>query len=269
MINISAAISGAGTNGGAEVGAWAALADHGIAITDPRGTSAGSITAAMIALGKTPAECKQIVMDADYASLIDYSYFTIPLRGSVASNGNVKAWLREITEDQLMEDCVTPLVTVSGNLVTQKPTYWRSWEVPKMPVWEAVYASMAIPFIFPPFLNEYVDGGTMDNLPVNELPAKGKRLALAVTSFTSDGPVTGLMDEALRLLSMMLEANVMQSMAYAKAQGVPVIELDVGRRGFLVRDMTMDDKQALYQIGYDAVSAWLESAPGKAWLTQS
>lgn len=265
MINIPAAISGAGTNGGAEVGAVAALADNGIQITRPVGTSAGSITAALIALGRTPAQCKQIVLDADYAELIDYSYLTVPGRWTAASNKNVIAWLREITEDQAMEDCAIPLVTVSGNLVTQTPMYWRSWEVPKMPVWKAVYSSMAIPFIFPPYLGEYVDGGTMDNLPVNQLPTMRKRLALAVTSFTSGEPVSGPVDQALRLLSMMLEANVMQSEAYAKSLGIPVIKLDVGRRGFLVRDMTRSDKETLYQIGYSAVTEWLGSAEGKAW----
>ncbi len=262
---IDVAESGAGTNGPLEVGAWAALWNAGYRPNSLECASAGSIVGALLALGKTPSDLKHIVMNADYASLINYAPLSIIGRWTLASAANVRAWLREITEDQIMADCQIPLTTVSSSLATQKPVYWRSHEVPQMPVWQAVYASMAIPFIFPPYLEEYVDGGVLDNLPVNQLPNSGRRLALMVTNHTPTGKPSGPVDEALRLLSMMLSANEEQACALAASKGVPVVKLDAKNMGFLDREQTPVQKVTLWQAGYNAVETFLATESGIRW----
>ncbi|MGC9239851.1 MAG: patatin-like phospholipase family protein [Acidithiobacillus sp.] len=265
MSLVEVAWSGAGTNGAAEAGAYAALEAHNILPIYTVGTSAGSIVAALAALGKTGAQMKEIVLDADYARLIDYQWWSIPGRWTLASARNVQAWLREITDEQQMQDCQIPLTTVTADLWEQRSVYWRSAEVPQMPVWQAVYSSMAIPYIFPKWLDRYVDGGTMDNLPVAELPGRHKRLALLATEVSTTGPVTGPIDEASRALSMMLSANVDQARVYARAMGVPVVCLPCGNLGFLDRHQTQSDKLRLWQAGYQAVEQFLASEEGKRW----
>ena len=265
---IEIAISGAGTNGAAEAGAVAALEDLGYPVRFSVGTSAGSIVAALVALGVPGRQMKQIILAADYAKLIDYQPWMIPFRWSLASAANVQAWLREITDGQQMRDCQIPLTTVSADLVEQRPVYWRSAQVPEMPVWQAVYSSMAIPYVFPKWLDRYVDGGTMDNLPVAELPGRGKRLALLATETSGTGPVQGPMDEAGRILSMLLSANVDQAKVYARAMGVPVVALPCDNLGFLDRHQTRNEKLGLWQAGYQAVMRLMESQEGKAWAAQ-
>lgn len=267
-LSFSLVISGAGTNGPLEVGAIAALYDSGLVPDSLIGTSAGAITSGLLALGKKPTDLKGIVLGADFKSLIDYQWWSMIGRWTLASNRNVLAWLDEITTGQEMQDVQIPLVTISGNLVTQKPTYWRSHEVPTMPLSNAIYASMAIPFIFPPYLGEYVDGGTVDNLGINEVPANMKGLALMVVEAGGVGPITGPIDQAGRLLSMMLSANVEQAQALASTRQIPVIPLNAGNKGFMDREMTQSEKSSLYQRGYEVAQAWIESEAGKAWLTQ-
>ncbi len=260
-------LSGAGTNGPLEVGAVYALYEEKLFPSYFVGTSAGSITAAMLSIGKQPSNLKDIVFDADFRMLIDYQWLSVIGRWTLASNRNVLAWLREITENKMMVDTHFPLTTVSGNLTTQKPFYWRSREFPTMPIHKAVYASMAIPFIFKPYLGEYVDGGTMDNLPVNEVPRHGKAIAFLVTESGGVGPITGPIDEAGRILSMLLEANEYQAKALAASRKIPVVVLRAGHRGFLDRDMSLSEKSELWYHGYRAVKDWLKSEEGLRWKT--
>ena len=263
---VAVAISGAGTNGAAEAGAIAALEDAHLDIDEVTGTSAGSIVAALIALGATGRQMRTVIMDANYANLIDYQWWSIMGRWTAASAGNVQRWLQLITRNQQMKDCALSLTTVTADLTTQKSVYWRASEVPAMPVWQAIYSSMAIPFIFPKYLDRYVDGGVMDNLPVAQLTASKRRLALLATEVCQTGPVTGPIDEAGRALSMMLSANVAQAKIYAKAVGVPVVELPCGNLGFLDRAQTLDEKRWLFSSGYRAVTQWLQTPEGKQWL---
>ena len=131
--------SGAGTLGALEVGATAALwtVTRPSALVD---TSAGSIVGGLIALGHGPSNLYDIVISADYAKLIPMNEWLFPARGYLASNRNVIAWLREITNDQTMADCQIPFTAICSDLYTGKARTWDSWLLPDMPVWEAIHA---------------------------------------------------------------------------------------------------------------------------------
>ncbi len=250
--------SGAGTLGGLEVGAQAAFWDAGNRPDFITSTSAGAIIGGLLALGKTPAEMRLIMLDADYEKLINYNPISPFRTSSLAGSANVQAWLREITDGQTMADTQIPLVTCSGDLSLQTAHYWRSWKVPDMPVADAIYASMAIPFIFPPYEGRFCDGGTVSNLSISELPGKSPAIALHVTEFTKPGVPTGLIDTVEAVVGLMLDANVTQAVALAKAKRVPVVSLPGGSVGFLDRGMTRSEKERLYQIGYETMQAYLE-----------
>ncbi|MHB1023979.1 MAG: patatin-like phospholipase family protein [Acidobacteriaceae bacterium] len=260
------AISGAGTLGSLEVGAVSALWTK----TRPSalvGTSAGSIVAGLTALGHGPADLYDIVISADYSRLIPFNKWLAPFRGYLASNGNVIAWLREITDNQTMADCRVPFTAICSDLNTGKARTWDSWLLPDMPVWEAILCSMSIPAVYPAYLDSYQDGGMVDNLGINYLPGKDKRIGLKVTEATAVGPVRGVLDQAQRDISMMLSASEQDMCLLAKATGIPIIRLPAGNLGFLDTGMTRAQKISLYQRGRDAVTAWMATAEGAKWLS--
>ena len=259
--------SGAGTLAPLHVGADMALEEAGIVPTVNAGASAGAIISACKALGKTGADMEQIVLDADFGKLIPLKPWTYPFRGYAASNANAVAWLREITRDQTMADCTSQLITVCGDEELQQTKMFNSALADgALPVWQAVLPSFSIPEVFPAWHGRYCDGGVMLNLPVIALPGAHQRLALRVTERSRTGPVKGWLDRRERLLDMMLLANEVGSVALARKEMVPVIDLPGGHTGFLDRTMTRGQKQRLIETGYNAVTKFLESSQGKKWL---
>ncbi len=262
------AISGAGTLGSLEVGAVTALWKY----TRPSalvGTSAGSIVAGLLALGHSPSTLYSEVMNADYARLIPMRPWLAPFRGYLASNRNAIAWLRKITDDQTMADCQIPFTAICSDLTTGKTRTWDSWLLPDMPVWQAILCSMSIPGVYPAYEGRYQDGGMCDNLGINYLPGKHKRLGLKVTEHTPIGPVTGLIHQAQRDISMMLSASEQDMVLLAKASGIPIVRLPAGNLGFLDTSMTRAQKEGLYQTGYETAQQWIESPAGKEWLAST
>ncbi len=260
------ALSGAGTLAALHVGAvnylWqytrpAILAD----------TSAGSIVAGCLATGMQPTEMKHVVLSADYRKLIPMNRWLAPFRGYLASTKNVRAWLLELTKGQFMEDCEIPFISICSDLQTGRVHTFTMQQNPGMYVADAILASMSIPDVFPPFHGRYVDGGVLCNLGIQYLPATARRrLGLRVTEAQTVGPVTGFVDEQERLISMMLSASEDDELLIAKALNVPVINLPGGNLGFLNQDMSAAQKAGLYQTGYEAAQAWIESPQGKRWL---
>ena len=261
------AISGAGTLAALHVGAVNALWQH----TRPDaliGTSAGSIVSGCLATGMTPTHMRQVVMSADYRKLIPMSPWLAPIRGYLASTSNARAWLLELTLGQSMADCEIPFTAISSDLNTGHVQTFGTASHPQMLVADAILASMSIPDVFPAFRGRYVDGGVLCNLGVQYLPKTGKRLALRVTEAHTAGPVTGFIDEQERLISMMLSASEFDEVTLARAYAVPVIDLPGGNLGFLNRGMTQPQKEGLYQAGYEAAQAWIDSVEGKQWAAQ-
>lgn len=262
------ALSGAGTLAGLHAGAVNYLWQY----TRPSimaATSAGSIIAGCLATGMQPAEMKHVVLSADYAKLIPINPWLAPFRGYLASTKNVRAFLLELTNQQVMADCEIPFIAISSDLNTGRVATFDMQKNPDMLVADAILASMSIPDVFPAFQGRYVDGGVLCNLGVQYLPGKHKRLGLRVSEAQTVGPVTGLVDEQERLISMMLSASESDEMLLAKSLNIPVICLPGGNLGFLNRSMTQAQKLSLYEAGYSAAQAWCNSAAGKAWLTQS
>lgn len=189
-----------------------------------------------------------------------------PFRGYLSSTRNVTAWLREITDDQTMADCEIPFTAICSDLWTGKAQTWDSWLLPDMPVWQAVLSSMSIPGVYPAYAGRYQDGGMCDNLGINYLPGKHKRLGLKVTEATTIGPVRGVIDQAERDISMMLSASEQDMVLLAKASGIPIIRLPAGNLGFLNTGMTRAQKTGLYAAGQTAVNQWMATPEGKQWL---
>jgi len=244
---------GAGCLGSIEVGAVAALWNLGVRPSFTVGTSAGSIVAGLLALGKQPAWLKTVVMSANYAKLIPMNPWMAPFRGYLASNQNVIAWLRDLTGDQLMGDCEIPFIAVCSDLQTGVARLWSSELTPDMPVWQAILASMSIPDVFPEFEGRYVDGGLVCNIPVQYLPGKNPRLGLMVHEYTKIGPVKGFIDKQSRLIGMGLSAGEHDIEAWSKSAHVPIIRLPAGHLNFLDTKMTQVQKQLLYEAGFKAV----------------
>lgn len=260
---ISLVLSGAGTYGSLEAGAALALYEKEIKPNELIGTSAGSIIAALIALGMTPYEFKDILISADYQKLIPFSdWSVIPFlwKGYMASNHNVIEWLIKITNNATVRDLVIPLTTVTTDLYAGKTVAIKSLEMDRnKPIWEMILPSMSIPDIFPAYENRYVDGGVADNLGINFMSAKSDiKIALRVNEPLIYKETNSIIARQKRLLSIMLSTSEVDMMILGQHLHVDLINLPANGAGFLDTTMSKMEKIKLYETGYEAVNNFFE-----------
>lgn len=169
-------LSGGGARGFAHLGVVRALREHGVPIDLAGGTSMGGILAAGVAADWTDAE----LVERFRRSFVDtnpLADFTLPLVSLVAGR-KVGRLLRREFGDIDIEDLPLPFFCVSSNLTTGQIAVHQHG-----PLWRWLRASVAIPGVLPPVFHAgqvFVDGGTMNNLPVDVMRARGRGPVIGV-----------------------------------------------------------------------------------------
>jgi predicted acylesterase/phospholipase RssA/CRP-like cAMP-binding protein len=169
-------LSGGGARGFAHIGALAELEDDGIEVDRYGGCSMGSLIAAMAAAGWSP----QTIRDRCHDELVRRSPFndyTIPRVALIRSRKAGRMFDRLFGE-LTIEELAKPLFTVSADLLSSRLVIHRRGSVI-----EAVGASMSIPGLAPPLPRSgrlLVDGGVLNNLPVDAMADAGEGPIVAV-----------------------------------------------------------------------------------------
>ena len=178
------AFEGGGVKGVAYCGALHELDSQGIlpAVTSVAGTSAGAITAALVAAGYSPKELTDAMLDLDFGSFEDgelegpvrviehYGWyrgqaFLKWMRNQIeAKLGSPDATFRELGTARQMD-----LRVVATNLSTRSAQVFSMANTPDVPIAEAVRMSMSIPLFFAAVTYNgavHVDGGAVWNYPI-------------------------------------------------------------------------------------------------------
>jgi predicted acylesterase/phospholipase RssA len=169
-------LSGGGARGFAHIGALAELEDGGIEIDRYGGCSMGSLIAAMAAAGWST----QSIRDHCHEELVRRSPFndyTIPRVALIRSRKAARMFDR-LFGGLTIEELAKPLFTVSADLLSSRLVVHRRGSVI-----EAVGASMSIPGLAPPLPRSgrlLVDGGVLNNLPVDAMADAGEGPIVAV-----------------------------------------------------------------------------------------
>lgn len=192
---------GGGVKGIAYGGALERLEEIGIldSIERVAGTSAGAITAALLAVGYSPKEISKIISETDFKKFEDNTFLYVRdiirlIRDFGWNRGDVfEKWLgglikaktgnenftfinlyTKITEDTIINGDTTKyknLFVICSNITQQKAEVLSHETVPLMSIKQAVRMSMSIPIYFAATKNSQkdiiVDGGVTLNYPVN------------------------------------------------------------------------------------------------------
>lgn len=180
-------LSGGGARGLAHIGVVKALRQANIPIDAVGGTSLGAILGAGVALEWTHDE----LMDRFRRTFVDsnpLNDYTLPLM-SLVSGRKVTRLLREGFGELMIEDLPLPFFCVSSNLTTGRLAVHRTGLL-----WRWLRASVAIPGVLPPIFHQgevHVDGGAMNNLPVDVMREVGRGPVIGVDvgadrAFTAD-----------------------------------------------------------------------------------
>jgi NTE family protein len=162
-------LAGGGARGFAHIGIIKALREAGVPFDQLGGTSMGAIIAAGLAL-EWNLEEMTTRMRSVFVDDNPLSDFTYPLIALVRGR-KVSARLRENFGEICIEQLPLPFFAVSSDLTTGRIHVHRDGRL-----WRALRASVALPGILPPVTYHghlLVDGGVMNNLPVDVMREQG------------------------------------------------------------------------------------------------
>lgn len=167
---IGLTLSGGGLRGIGHIGAIKALEEHGIKPAMLSGASSGAIIGAFYAAGYTPDEMLSIALKSSFFSR---SSLRFRVSGFFNPDFLVKLISEYIPQDSF-EALKMPLYVAVTDIVKGRTEYLHQGDL-----YNALIASASVPFVFP-YVAEgekmYMDGGIMNNLPIEPIRKKCTRL---------------------------------------------------------------------------------------------
>lgn len=230
-MKIGIALSGGGIRGIAHAGVLRALEENGIKIDIIGGTSCGSMVASLYAMGYTPhyiyilfkryakdiaaLNTKPIISGLQSHFFKSKKVFSSLKDGEIIETVYNKLALRKGIKN--VNEIQMPLVIPSVD-ITESKEYVFTNSIPEntedklqyitdITVGKAVRASSSFPAVFNPCLmgtHAFMDGGALDNVPVNEVRKQGADKVIAV-KFDAD-PVdenSNIMDIVMKTIDIM------------------------------------------------------------------
>jgi predicted acylesterase/phospholipase RssA len=175
--SIGVVLSGGGARALAHLGVLQELHAAGLRFDRVGGVSLGSIAAALVAAGLTPDEMLAS-FERNFMERNPSNDYVLPAY-SLVRGIKTRRLLHAELGDRRIEELPLRFFCVSCDLIGRKAVVHRLGRLV-----DAVYASLAIPGVFPPVATKdgklLVDGGVLDNLPVETMASKGEGPVIAV-----------------------------------------------------------------------------------------
>ena len=193
-------LAGGGTKGAYEVGAWKALRELGIDITAIVGTSIGAINGALF-LQNDFDKVMELYDNIKFEDLVKISEDNKMSEGSIFSAANIVKFTKEFAKNKGLEN--TPMrelmdkyidvdkvynSKVSYGMVTtaldkkEQTIEVFKEDIDKSQLYDYILASACFPIFKPQQIGDkkYLDGGVVDNVPINMLLNKGYKDIIVV-----------------------------------------------------------------------------------------
>lgn len=240
---IGLALGGGAARGFAHVGVIQVLEEAGIRPSYVAGTSAGSLVAALYASGMQGAQLKQVAVAMQEAAITDW---LLPIFNRGALKGDALAqYVNQQVQGRSIENMSLPLGIVATDLRTGEAVVFRRGNTGT-----AVRASSAVPGVFLPVRigeREYVDGGLVAPVPVQQARQMGANFVIAVD--ISSDPQTGETGDVFKILlqTFTIMGRSINALALRQADVVVRPSLNgVGSADFASRERSIEQgRQAM------------------------
>lgn len=168
-MKLSLCLSGGGARGVAHLGLLQKIKEnYDIEYAAISGCSAGSIVGAFIAAGYAPIDVLEIFQNTEF-----WKHFRPSFKGGFLNLNKFKTLFDKYLPANI-EDLKTPFHACVTNLETGKAEYLNTGNI-----FDSIMASSTIPLLFSPNTingKHYVDGGLVNNLPIEPLQAYGEKI---------------------------------------------------------------------------------------------
>lgn len=198
---IALVLGGGAARGFAHVGVIRILEREKIPIDLIVGTSVGSLIGAIYADARSSFDLEFTAFKLEKDDIFDFSVFS-STTGPVKGDRLEEFVLKKLSKANI-EELAVPFAAVATNLNTGRQVVLDKGSIAK-----AVRASSAIPGVFTPVVYQnatLVDGGVVNNVPVDVARAKGADLVIAVNIGKNvvNWNVTNIVDITLQAVNIM------------------------------------------------------------------
>ncbi len=243
---IGIVLSGGAARGFAHLGVLKALNELNLKPGIISGVSAGAIAGAFYADGYQPEEITEMLSGR---KITEYFRFTVPRYGLFKASGLIEL-IRKNLRAETFDELKIPLIVTVTNLNKGMPEYITSGNLT-----DAIIASSSIPVAMEmKMMNamQYVDGGIMDNMPVNPLLNRCKKLiGVHVNPVRTVESIRGVKLIAERVFHLMAARDVNEK---KKLFDIFIEPEDLKDYGFL----DVGRAKEMVTIGYEATMKMLE-----------
>jgi len=193
------ALAGGAARGLAHIGALKAIEESGLPVSAVAGTSMGAIIGSLWASGMAAEEILRLARKTSWLRLINFRP-----TGGLLSTGKLRDFLARYLPAEFAE-LERPFAAVATDVVRGRSVYLHEGDLPS-----AVLASAVYPGLFSVIERgglRLIDGGVLDNLPVDAARFLGSEWILAVdVTYDPDleqDPPTGLLELGRRAVDLM------------------------------------------------------------------
>jgi NTE family protein len=195
-------LGGGGMKGLAHIGVLQALAERGLRPTYIVGSSVGALVGAAWSAGRDLAALRRIAVALRRKDVFAVAHADMALKRmrspALFRREPLRALIARLLEDVAFSELDPPVLVNSVDVNSGMQVFWGLDGLLDVPVAEAVFASCALPGYLPPHEIRgrfYVDGATVENLPLSISRALGAELVLAVDVSASTALRADVQDE--------------------------------------------------------------------------
>jgi NTE family protein len=247
---IGIALSGGGVRGISHLGVLKALNQRGIFPTRISGSSAGAIAGTLYAAGYEPDEILDIIIKTNYFKFLRPAIsWTGILRMDI-----VEELFRKYLPENSFESLKLPMSVAATDIKHAKVVYFSEGELIK-----PLMASSCIPGMFDPIAigsNYYVDGGVLNNLPVEPLDGV---CDVIIGVNCNHLPI----EHNIKNIKSLIERTVIMSMNYNVYSRKNKCDFFIEPKG-LAKYGVFDIKKAkaIFEFGYETAMDYIDEKQG-------
>jgi NTE family protein len=180
-------LGGGGMKGLAHVGAWRALTEAGVVVTEIIGTSIGALVGACVAGGMGVDRLGVLARELRRTQVATLNRWAVLFNGirqpSVFRDDTFRLYLEEVLPAREFSGLHIPLSVNAVDLGSGEDEWFGAGGRMDVPLSEAVYASCALPVFYPPAEiagRFFIDGGIGAGLPIARAAERGADRIIAV-----------------------------------------------------------------------------------------
>jgi NTE family protein len=261
-------LGGGGIKGLAHIGAWKALQEAGVQVSEITGTSIGALVAVCLAAGQSVEVLEQKGLTLKKSDIVSLNGRALLINGirqqSVFRDDALRRYIERVLPVKSFDELEIPVSMNAVDLETGHIAWFGAGGRTDVSLADAIYASCALPVFYPPGRIDgryYVDGGVSESLPIEWARARGAKRVIAID--VSAGEVKDSLD-VLDKGMVAISHRVYDIMAHARRtaqlaawDGIPLTYVRPRLDGISTFDFTRT--QYFLEEGYRATRASLSA----------